>query len=180
MSPDVRSDAEREYASRVLKVDHAGEHGAVNIYAGQLFVARFTARSMVGELNGFKSDEERHRAAFWTELQSRRQPRCQSFWLCGIGGFALGVLTGLFGRRAIAATTVAVERVVLRHLEEQLTELAGKDEVAYRTVASIVSEERHHHDQSASQLDQDKFWSRILAPVISASTEAVIWIGMRS
>jgi 3-demethoxyubiquinol 3-hydroxylase len=168
-----------EFASRVLKVNHAGENGAVNIYAGQIFMARFTAPSMIAELAEFKSHEEKHRAIFWAELQRRRRPRCKSFWLCGIGGFTLGLMTGLFGRRAITATTMAVERVVLRHLGQQLMLLTDRDEAAAKAIASIVEEEQQHHDLSASQVEPNRFWSRILLPVVSASTEAVIWIGMR-
>src|ERR1051325_5248198 len=95
---------------RVLKVNHAGEHGAINIYTGQMLVARLTAPSMLAELAHFKSHEQRHLAIFQAELQRRGLPRCRSYALCGIGGFALGVLTGWFGAGAIAATTVAVER----------------------------------------------------------------------
>lgn len=180
MDSAISNDEVEEFASRVLKVNHAGEHGAVNIYAGQVFLARITAPSTVAELIEFKSHEEKHRAIFWEELQRRKRHRCKSFWLCGIGGFALGLVTGLFGRRAIAATTVAVERVVLRHLEQQLVLLADKDDAASKAIASIVTEERRHHDRSASHLALDRFWSRILSPMVSACTEAVIWIGMRT
>lgn len=113
------------FANRVLKVNHAGEHGAVNIYAGQILVARLTAPDLVAELREFKSHEERHRATFWAELVRRNQPRCRSYHLCGLGGFVLGLVTGVLGRNAIAATTVAIERVVLRHLADQLSVLRG-------------------------------------------------------
>ena len=180
MESAISNDEVEAFASRVLKVNHAGEHGAVNIYAGQVFLARITAPSVVAELVEFKSHEEKHRAIFWAELQRRNQPRCKSFWLCGIGGFTLGLVTGVFGRRAIAATTVAVERVVLRHLGQQLVLLADKDEAASKAIDSIVTEERQHRDRAASHIALDWFWSRILSPVVSASTEAVIWIGMRT
>jgi 3-demethoxyubiquinol 3-hydroxylase len=169
-----------DFASRVLKVNHAGENGAVNIYAGQILSARITARDLVPELIEFKSHEERHRAVFWAELLRRNRPRCRSYLLCGIGGFTLGLVTGLFGRKAIAATTVAVERVVLRHLEEQLDLLRGKDEAAVQAIESIATEERQHHDRSASQLTVGQFWPKVLSPIVSASTEAVIWLGMRA
>jgi 3-demethoxyubiquinol 3-hydroxylase len=172
--------ADNEFASRVLKVNHAGENGAVNIYAGQIFFARITAPGMIAELAEFKSHEEGHRAIFWAELQRRNRPRCRSYWLCGIGGFTLGLVTGLFGRRAIAATTVAVERVVLRHLEHQLEQLQGKDAAAVNAIASIVAEERQHHDQSAAHITLGQFWPRVISQVVSASTEAVIWVGMRA
>ena len=168
-----------EYASRVLKVDHAGEHGAVNIYRGQILVARITAPSMLAELTEFKSHEEKHRSIFWSELRRRNRPRCKSYYLCGIGGFLLGLVTGLFGRRAIAATTVAVEKVVLGHLEQQRTTLRNLDSSAFDAVSAIVAEEKHHRDQSSTHIKADQFWPRILTPVVAVSTEAVIWLGMR-
>jgi ubiquinone biosynthesis monooxygenase Coq7 len=180
MKPIISASENHEFASRVLKVNHAGENGAVNIYGGQIFFARLTAPGMVAELVEFKSNEERHRAIFWAELQRRNRPRCRSYLLCGIGGFTLGLVTGAFGRRAIAATTVAVERVVLRHLEQQLDQLRGKDDAAVMAIESIVTEERQHHDQSAAHITVGQFWPRVLSPIVSASTEAVIWIGMRA
>ncbi|MET3177702.1 UNVERIFIED_ORG: ubiquinone biosynthesis monooxygenase Coq7 [Variovorax guangxiensis] len=164
---------------RILKVDHAGEQGAVNIYRAQIFVARWTAPSLVPELREFKSHEERHRALFWAELQRRGVRRCRSYRLCGIGGWVLGLLTGLLGRHAIAATTVAVERVVLGHLKTQLRELSGKDEAAVHVISQIVEEEQLHHDQSASHVRAGHVWTKLLSPVVAASTETVIWLGMR-
>lgn len=118
-------------------------------------------------------------AIFEAELEKRGRPRCRSYWLCGFGGLVLGLVTGLFGARAIAATTVAVERVVLRHLEHQLRALGDTDPEAVVAISSIIAEEQEHHDASALHARQGQFWSRILMPVVSVSTEAVIWLGMR-
>ncbi len=167
-----------DLGARILKVNHAGEHGAVHIYAGQIAVARFTAPKLVAELLEFKAHEERHRSIFASELERRKKPRCKSYWLCAIGGLCLGLLTGLFGRRAITATTVAVERVVLRHLDHQLVVL-DRDFEAKKAVSSIIAEEQEHHDRAALQDQADKFWTIVLSPIVSASTESVIWLGMR-
>jgi len=177
MTASLRADS--EYANRVLKVNHAGEHGAVNIYRGQIFAARLTARSMLVELKEFKSHEEKHRFIFCSELRRRDLPRCKSYAVCGFGGFVLGLVTGLFGHSAIAATTVAVERVVLDHLEQQLKMLRHTDPAAYKAVSAIVDEEKHHYNKSASHLNAGQFWPRVLSPVVAGSTEAVIWLGMR-
>jgi 3-demethoxyubiquinol 3-hydroxylase len=166
-------------ADRILKVNHAGEHGAVNIYRGQALVCRLRSRALIGELQEFQSHEERHRALFWAELQSRDRRRCRSYHLCGIGGFVLGALTGLLGPSAVAATTVAVERVVLRHLAAQLKVLEGMDAKAHAAVVAIVHEEREHHDRAALEARQGGVWPRLLMPIVSASTELVIWLGMR-
>lgn len=176
------AEAERaavSYAERVLKVDHAGENGAVHIYAAQILVARFTARSMLDELREFMSHEQNHRAIFQAELRRRGVRRCRSYGLCGAGGYVLGLITALFGRTAIAATTAAVERVVLAHLREQLRTLADRDPEAVLTISRIVAEEQEHHDRSAAHAAHGRFWPAVLSPVVAASTESVIWLGMR-
>lgn len=71
-------------AGQIIKVNHAGEHGAVNIYAGQIAAARLRARVLLSELAEFKAHEERHRSIFAKELQRRGLPRCRSYWLCGV------------------------------------------------------------------------------------------------
>jgi ubiquinone biosynthesis monooxygenase Coq7 len=179
MNEGKQQDRGSPLGGRILKVDHAGEQGAVNIYRAQIFMARWTAPSLVPELREFKSHEEGHRALFWAELQRRGVRRCRSYWLCGTGGWVLGLLTGLLGRHAISATTVAVERVVLGHLKEQLRELSGKDEAAAHVISQIVEEEQLHHDLSASHVRVDHVWTKVLSPVVAASTETVIWLGMR-
>ena len=165
--------------ARILKVNHAGENGAVHIYAGQILVARLTAPSLVPELREFKAHEEGHRAIFRAELQRRGQPRCRSYLLCGLGGLVLGLVTALFGRGAIAATTVAVERVVLSHLAHQRQVLAGQDGAAVEAINQIVEEEQQHHDHSAAHVRGRQFWPKVLTPIVAASTESVIWLGMR-
>ncbi len=168
-------------AERILKVNHAGEHGAVNIYAGQRLIAEVTSRRLLPELAEFQSHELKHRAIFQAELQRRGVRRCRSYLLCGVGGYTLGLVTALFGRSAIATTTVAVERVVLRHLQRQLNELRGVDDAAASAISSIVQEEQQHHDSSAAHIQgrASAFWFRLLTPVVAASTETVIWLGMR-
>lgn len=164
--------------ARILKVNHAGENGAVHIYAAQVLMAKLTAPALVPELLEFKRHEEGHRRIFAAELQRRGVARCKSYWLCAAGGYALGLFTGLFGKSAISATTVAVERVVLRHLSHQLATL-GPDSAAKQAISAILAEEQQHHDRSAHHAAQGTVWPRLLMPVVSASTESVIWLGMR-
>lgn len=168
-----------DLGNRILKVNHAGEHGAIGIYSGQILMARLTAPKMLAQLREFRSHERRHRAIFGAELERRGRRRCRSYWLCGIGGFFLGATTGLLGSSAIAATTTAVESVVLRHLKQQLVLLQGRDTAAVVAISSIVTEEQQHHDQSLGHVQAGTFWPRVLTPIVSASTEAVIWLGMR-
>ena len=164
---------------RIMKVDHAGEHGAVCIYRAQRFLARWRAPEMLAELDDFLAHEQRHRARFGAELSRRGARRCRSYFLCGLGGFTLGALTGLAGRQAIAATTVAIERIVLRHMREQVDVLIGRDVEAATALQDVIGDEQVHHDLSAARLGRGSLWQKIIDPVVAASTEAVIWLGMR-
>jgi 3-demethoxyubiquinol 3-hydroxylase len=165
--------------SRILKVNHAGENGAVNIYRAQILISRFTAPHMTDTLREFLSHEIRHRALFWKRLQARKERRCRSYLLCGLGGFGLGLFTAALGGSAIAATTHAVESVVLEHLERQMVQLHDQDSMAYSAVADIVADEREHHEHGKNLIRAGGFWPIVISPVVRASTEAVIWLGMR-
>lgn len=163
---------------RVMKVDHAGEHGAVCIYIAQAWIAQWRAPDMASELQRFRNHERGHRARFAALLESGGLARCRSYHLCAVGGLVLGAVTGLLGRSAIAATTAAIERVVLRHLREQVAALATSDPDATDALLQIIAEEQEHHDLSAARVVESSRWSKIIQPAVAASTEAVIWLGM--
>lgn len=91
----------------------------------------------------------------------------------------LGAFTGLAGRQAIPATPVAIERVVLRHMHEQVETLNGVDEEAVTTLRQIIAEEQEHHDLSAARVAPGSVRPRMIDPVVASSTGAVIWLGMR-
>jgi 3-demethoxyubiquinol 3-hydroxylase len=94
-------------SGRIIKVDHAGEFGAINIYRAQIQIARLTAPSIVPILEDFMAHEKRHLETFTQYLVKHGVDRCKSYWLCGIGGFFLGFATALMGKPGIMACTAA-------------------------------------------------------------------------
>jgi ubiquinone biosynthesis monooxygenase Coq7 len=175
----ARLNAGEGLGDRILKVVHAGEHGAVNIYRGQRIGASLRDASLRAELSAFQQHEERHRDIFGSALTARGLRRCRSFPLCGMGGLALGIFTGLIGQKAIAVTTVAVERVVLRHLEAYQDALLIDDPDAWRALSLIVEDEKAHHDRFAEGMPPSGPLMRLLDRIVALGTEAVIWTGMR-
>lgn len=134
---------------------------------------------MVDELTHFRDHELGHRARFGAALDGRGLRRCRSYHFCAIGGLLLGAVTGLLGRKAIAATTVAIERVVLRHLHEQVEALGLTDPDATDALLQIIQEEQEHHDLSAARVSGNSLWTKVIDPIVAGSTEGVIWLGMR-
>jgi ubiquinone biosynthesis monooxygenase Coq7 len=166
-------------ARKILKVDHAGEFGAINIYRSQIFIARILSREYVSTLEKFLEDEKRHLNIFWNEIQRRNGIKCKSYWLCGIGGYFMGFMSALLGKKGIMACTWAVESIVTSHLKKQLEYLeAVADKEAYDAVYSILADEEHHRD--VGDMEGGKyFWFAPFRFVVGLFTEAVIRFGMR-
>lgn len=132
---------------KILKVNHAGEFGAINIYKAQLFMCNIFMKQHVPMLKEFLEDEQRHRDLFWIEIQRRNGIKCKSYWLCGVGGYFMGFISSLLGTKGIMACTWAVESVVINHLQNQLIYLSSKSDIdAYNTVKSILEDEINHRD----------------------------------
>ena len=109
----------------MLRVDHAGEYGAVAIYRGQLAVfERQQGRERItGQLKEMAAQEQEHLDAFDKLLNagSVRPTALSPVW--NAAGFALGAATALLGEKAAHACTEAVETVIEEHYGDQITEL---------------------------------------------------------
>lgn len=174
------SKTELDTPKKILKVNHAGEFGAVNIYRSQLFVSRVLMKDLVPLLEDFLADEKRHLEIFWTEIQSRNGVKCKSYWLCGIGGYIMGFVSSLLGRRGIMACTWAVESVVVDHLHHQIAYLKEKNDIAaLHAVEAILEDEQNHMDTGFAEGGASNIWYKPLRFAISTFTEGVIRFGMR-
>lgn len=165
---------------KILKVNHAGEFGAVNIYRSQLLVARVFMQDMVPQIEEFLADETRHLDIFWQEIQRRNGVKCKSYWLCGVGGYAMGFISALLGKRGIMACTWAVESIVVNHLHNQISYLREKDDQhALETVEAILEDEQNHRDIGFEEGGTGNILYQPLRFAISVFTEGVIRFGMR-
>lgn len=169
----------KSIAEKMIKVDHAGENGAVNIYRAQYLVSQIRARSLLDELKHFQVHEMEHREIFSNYLASKGIRKCISYHLCGFGEWGLGFITGLIGPSAVMATTYAVENVVLNHLEHQSNHLLKVDVDAYTCVSAIIEDEKSHQDHALDKINTDQFLLKVLIKIVKFCTESVIRFGMR-
>jgi 3-demethoxyubiquinol 3-hydroxylase len=134
---DVRNPGDtepRELIERTIRVDQAGEFGAVRIYQGQLAAMRWTGRSNSEtgrKIAAMARAEREHNQVFDRLLVERRvRPTAlQPLW--SVAGFALGAATALLGDKAAMACTVAVEETIEEHYAHQAAAL-GDDEAELR------------------------------------------------
>ena len=165
-------------ATKILKVNHAGEFGAINIYKSQIFLAKIFMKDKVPLLESFLEDEKRHLNIFWQAIITKQGIKCKSYWLCGAGGYVMGTFSALLGTKGIMACTWAVESVVVNHLHNQLIYLKDRDMIAYEAVKSIMADEENHREEGKS-LGGKNIWYFPLRSIISLFTECVIRFGMR-
>jgi ubiquinone biosynthesis monooxygenase Coq7 len=162
---------------RMLRVDHAGEYGAVRIYEGQLAVLRRgRAAAAVREMG---EQERRHLAAFDELLPARRvRPTLlQPLW--SLAGFALGVGTALLGERAAMACTVAVEEVIDRHYEAQAEQLAREEPALCEQILAFRRDELAHRDAALAHGAAETPGYALLTAAIKAGSHVAIWLSTR-
>lgn len=163
---------------RIVRVNHAGEFGAIRIYAAQIAIARRLWPDVVPALETMRADEIDHCDKFFAAMPERNSRPCRIMQLWSLGGFVLGAVTALMGRRTIWICTAAVEETVHRHLDEQLHFLEGRDRELHAVILGIRAEELAHLDHAEGELRGGPAGGvdRALRLVIAGVTETLIWL----
>jgi ubiquinone biosynthesis monooxygenase Coq7 len=165
--------------TRILKVNHAGEHGAIRIYRAQLWLARRLYPDIVGSLEETLSHEVQHCSLFRNAMRLRNAGPCCAMILWGNGGFVLGLMTALLGRTGVWICTAAVEATVHRHLDEQLHFLVDKDPELHGLISAIQEQELMHLRHAEQRIMVKSEWVGALSAVIATATEVLIWLSTR-
>jgi ubiquinone biosynthesis monooxygenase Coq7 len=164
--------------ARMLRVDHAGEFGAVRIYDGQLAVLGPGGRA-TAEIRRMAATEKRHLAVFEALLRERRvRPSLlQPLW--SATGYALGAATALLGSRAAMACTVAVEEVIEDHYQAQAEYLAVEDPSLEETVRAFRADEVAHRHAALAYGAAETPGYELLTGAIKAGSRLAIWLSTR-
>jgi len=162
--------------ARIVRVNHAGEYGAIRIYRAQIAVARRLYPDIAHDLGEMLEHEIRHCTIFSAAMPTRRSRPCRLISLWATGGALLGFLTALTGRQGIWTCTAAVEAAVHRHLDDQLGFLATRDRELHDAIRDIRVEELSHLHHAEMQLQPPNLHHRALRALISVLTDLMIWL----
>lgn len=132
---------------RIIRVDHAGEYGAVRIYEGQLAVFGDN-HPLSDTVKHMKEQEDVHLERFNKLIREYNARPTLITPLWHVAGFALGAGTALLGTKAAMACTEAVEEVIDKHYAEQIEDL-GDDEGALAETLEKFRQEEVEHKQIA-------------------------------
>lgn len=161
----------------MIRVDQAGEHGAVRIYAGQLAVLRGTeAEAPIREM---ADQEQRHLDGFDALIAERRVRPTALSPLWHVAGFALGAGTALLGPKAAMACTQAVEEVIDEHYAEQAAKL-GDDEASLRDmIEDFRADEIEHRDRAVAEGAEQAPGYEALTGLVKAGSRLAIFLSSR-
>ena len=169
----------RARLARMMRVDQAGEHGAVRIYSGQLAVIK---DGETAELIAHMAEQEEVHYRTFNEILCSREVRpslLAPFW--HRVGFAMGYGSALLGPAGAMACTVAVEEVIDAHYAEQLEWLRRfrAEESLLDTIERFQAEEAEHREIGLANEAEDAFGYSMLTRVIRGFSRLAITIAER-
>ena len=172
-----------EAIRRMIRVDHAGEYGAVRIYEGQLSVLKGSEHRPL--IEHMAEQERRHLDAFNAMVPEHRARPTALLPLWHVAGFALGAGTALLGEKAAMVCTVAVEEVIDEHYAGQVKALdadreAGDGEGGLRdTLEEFRLEEVEHKQTGLEHGAEDAPGYEVLCGLIKTGSRLAIWLSTR-
>ncbi len=166
----------RSRLAEILRVDHAGELGAVHIYRGQQAVlSRAKGHAdAVSLLSEMEQHEQVHLSRFDALLTHHKVRPTVMAPLWRIAGFGLGVATALLGEKAAHACTEAVETVIEDHYAGQIAEIEDREPELAAELRQFREEELAHRDTAIANGAQQAPGHALLSAVVRAGCKAAI------
>ena len=162
----------------IIRVDHAGEYGATKIYDGQ--IAIFGKDSKIGKTIQHMADQEQEHIDKFNDLIIEHKVRPTALLpVWNIAGFALGASTALIGEKAAMACTVAVEKVIGEHYQEQLELLEDDHKELKKTISKFRDDELEHHDIGIEHDAENAPGFRIMTKFIELGCKTAIAISKK-
>ena len=131
-----------------IRVDHAGERGAVKIYEGQLLALNTLVKddNLKKIIEDMKIHEKEHCEFFEKEIKKRNIKPTKLLPLWDLLGVTLGFSSTLLGKKAAMLCTASVEEVIDKHYQSQIDQLDKNEEKLKRNMIKFREDELHHKD----------------------------------
>jgi len=144
---------DKKILEEIIRVNHAGERGAIKIYEGQLLALKTIKQdeTLKDKIEEMKEQEKEHLEYFEKEIQKRKIKPTYLLPLWDVMSVALGFGSALLGKKATMLCTASVEEVIDEHYKNQLIKL-GNDEKDLKKKIEKFKEDEVHHKNTAYEL----------------------------
>ena len=131
-----------------IRVDHAGERGAIKIYEGQLLALKTIMKndSLKDKIEEMKIHEQEHAEYFDKEIKKRKIKPTKFLPLWDLLGVGLGFGSTILGNKAAMLCTASVEEVIDEHYQNQINKLGDDEKELKKKIIKFREDELHHKD----------------------------------
>ena len=159
-----------------IRVDHAGERGAIKIYEGQLLALNTIVKneSLKKTIEDMKEHEIEHCQFFEKEIKKRNIEPTKFLPLWDLLGVGLGFGSTLLGKKAAMLCTASVEEVIDKHYLDQINQLGPEEEELKKKITKFRQDELDHKDIAYEEGATKKGFYAIMDRIIKTGSKLAI------
>ena len=161
-----------------IRVDHAGERGAVKIYEGQLLALNTIIKNdnLKKTIEEMKEHEIEHCQFFEKEIKKRNIKPTKFLHLWDLLGVGLGFGSTILGKKAAMLCTASVEEVIDEHYQDQINKLGPEEKKLKTKIIKFREDELHHKDIAYEEGATKKGIYSIMDKIIKTGSKLAIRI----
>ena len=162
----------------IIRVDHAGERGAIKIYEGQLLALKTIKQDndLKDKIEEMKEKEKEHLEYFEKEIQKRKIKPTYLLPFWDLTSVALGFGTALLGKKAAMLCTASVEKVIEEHYQDQLKKLGNDEKDLREKIEKFKKDETDHKNTAYNFGATNKGLYSIMDKIIQTGSRIAITI----
>jgi len=159
-----------------IRVDHAGERGAVKIYEGQLLALSTIVKdeSLKKTIEEMKIHEKEHCDFFEKEIKKRKIKPTKFLPLWDLLGVGLGFGSTILGKKATMLCTASVEEVIDKHYQNQIDQLGSEEKELKKKIIKFREDELHHKNIAYEKGATKKGLYSIMDKIIKTGSKLAI------
>ena len=159
-----------------IRVDHAGERGAIKIYEGQLLALNTFIKDddLKKKIEEMKIHEKEHCDYFESEIKKRNIEPTKFLPLWDILGVGLGFGSTILGKKVAMLCTASVEEVIEEQYSNQIKELKNDEKKLKDKIIKFRKDELHHKDIAYKEGATKKGMYSILDKIIKTGSKIAI------
>ena len=159
-----------------IRVDHAGERGAVKIYEGQLLALNTIVKneSLKKTIEDMKEHEIEHCQFFEKEIKKRNIEPTKFLPLWDLLGVGLGFGSTLLGKKAAMLCTASVEEVIDKHYLDQINQLGADEKELKKKITKFRQDELDHKEIAYEEGASKKGLYAIMDRIIKTGSKLAI------
>ena len=161
-----------------IRVDHAGERGAIKIYEGQLLALSTVVKNndLKEMIRDMKEHEQEHCNFFEDEIRKRNIKPTKLLPLWDLLGLGLGFGSTILGKKAAMLCTASVEEVIDGHYKSQIDQIGSDEHDLKNNIIKFRNDEIHHKDIAYDNGATKEGFYTIIDKVIKTGSKLAIKI----